>query len=82
MGNPIFTEYFATMQRIAISSEEKYILDYLITCEMLHGYQEKMVIDAAQIFSLMKYTSAKGKQQIVKSDHNVVFASFDIQFQT
>ena len=55
MGNPIFTEYFATMQRIAISSEEKYILDYLITCEMLHGYQEKMVIEAAQIFSLMKY---------------------------
>ena len=44
--------------------------------------KKKMVIYAAQIVSLMKYTSAKWKQQIVKSDHNVVFASFDIQFQT
>ena len=40
-----------------------------------------MVIDDAQIFSLMKYASVKGKQKIVKSDHNVMFASFDIQFQ-
>ena len=70
-----------TKQRSTISSEEKSILDYLITCEILHGYLEKIVIDDAQIFSLIKYASVKEKQKIVKSDHNVMFASFDIQFQ-
>ena len=29
----------------------------------------------------IKYASVKGKQKIVKSDHNVMFAYFDIQFQ-
>ena len=38
-------------------------------------------MDDAQIFSLIKYASVKEKQKIVKSDHNVMFASFDIQFQ-
>ena len=38
-------------------------------------------MDDAQIFSLIKYASVKEKQKIVKSDHNVMFASFGIQFQ-
>ena len=57
-------------------------MDYLITCDILNGFLEKMLIDDAQIFSLTKYASMKGKQKIVKSDHNVMVASFNIQFQS
>ena len=71
-----------TRQRITNTSEEKSILDYLITCDILNGFLEKMLIDDAQIFSLTKYASMKGKQKIVKSDHNVMVASFNIQFQS
>ena len=70
-----------TRQRITNISEEKSILDYLITCDMLNGYLEKMLIDDDQIFSLTKYASMKGKQKSVKSDHNIMVASFNIQFQ-
>ena len=70
-----------TRQRTTNISEEKSILDYLITCEVLNGYLEKMIIDDARIFSLTKYASAKGKQKIVKSDHNLMVAYFNIQFQ-
>ena len=38
---------------------------------------EEIMIDEAQTFSLMKYASAKGKKKLVKSDHNVMFVSFN-----
>ena len=69
-------------QRITNTSEEKSILDYLITCDILNGFLENMFIDDAQIFSLKKYASMKGKQKIVKSDHNVMVASFNIHIQS
>ena len=56
-------------------------MDYIITCDKLNELIEGMLIDEEQNFSLMKYASIKGKQKIVKSDHNVMFASFDLQYQ-
>ena len=70
-----------TKQRSTISSEEKSILDYLITCEILHGYLEKMVIDDAQIFSLMKYASVKGKQKKVIIMSCLPLLSFNFNFK-
>ena len=70
-----------TRQRVTSIGEERSILDYLLTCEVLNGYLEKMFIDDAQIFSLTKYASTKGIQKIVKSDHNLMVAFFNIQFQ-
>ena len=67
-----------TRQRITKNSEEKSILDYVITCEKLLQILEVMIIDEAQTFSLMKYASTKGKQKIVRSDHNIMYAAFDI----
>ena len=70
-----------TRQRVTKQGEEKSILDYIITCDKLNELLEDMMIDEAQTFSLIKYASAKGKQKIVKSDHNVIYASFNIQYQ-
>ena len=68
-----------TRQRITKRGDEKSILDYIITCDKLNELIE--LIDEEQNFSLMKYASIKGKQKIVKSDHNVMFASFDLHYQ-
>ena len=70
-----------TRMRITKQSVEESILDYLITCDKLSECIEEMFIDEAQTFSLMKYASTKGNQKIIKSDHNVMFASFNMQFQ-
>ena len=70
-----------TRQRFTKHGVEQSVLDYIITCEKLQGVLEEMLIDEDQTFSLMKYASAKGTKKIVKSDHNVIYASFDLQYQ-
>ena len=70
-----------TRQRITPKNEEKSILDYVITCDKMHQLLESMVIDDDQIFSLTKYASTKGRQKIIKSDHNIMYAKFSIQYQ-
>ena len=56
-------------------------MDNIITCDKLNELIEGMLIDEEQNFSLMKYASIKGKHKIVKSDHNAMFAYFDLQYQ-
>ena len=70
-----------TRQRTTNKSIEKSVIDYIVTCDVLHAYLETMFIDEQRIFTLVKYASMKGKQKIVKSDHNILFAKFSIQYQ-
>ena len=70
-----------TRQRTTTQCVERSVIDYVITCERLHVYLENMLIDEDQIFSLVKYASMKGLPKIVKSDHNILFTKFNIQYQ-
>ena len=70
-----------TRKRKTKHGDEKSILDNIITCDKLNELIEGMLIYEEQNFSLMKYAAIKGKQKIVKSDNNAMFASFDLQYQ-
>ena len=70
-----------TRQRVTPKREEKSVLDYVITCEKMYQILEYLVIDEDRTFSLTKYTSTKVTQKIVKSNHNIMFAIFNIQYQ-
>ena len=62
-----------TRHRVTKENEEKSILDYILTCDKLAPFLEKMVIDEKRHFSLTKYATTKGIKKIVKSDHNIMY---------
>ena len=54
-------------------------MDYLIICEGLREYLEKMFIDEKRIFALTKY-SKKGQSYNKVSDHNIIIGRFKLKF--
>ena len=69
-----------TRQRITKDNEEKAVLDFIICCEKLEPYFNEMLIDEPQNHILTKYVTTKGAIKHVKSDHNVMFANFYLQY--
>ena len=69
-----------TRNRVTKDADEKSILDYIITCERMAGFLEQMLIDEERNFCLTKYATTKGIKKIVKSDHNVLYAKFSMQY--
>ena len=70
-----------TRHRVTKNNEEKSILDYIIVCEKLVEYFELMFIDEERNFPLTKYATTKGIRKMVKSDHNILYAKFSIEFR-
>ena len=70
-----------TRNRVTKDADEKSILDYIITCERMAGFLEQMLIDEERNFCLTKYATTKGIKKIVKSDHNVLYAKFSMQYR-
>ena len=68
------------MERITTEKVEKSVLYYLIICEGLSEYLEKMFIDEKRIFALTKY-SKKGQSYNKVRDHNVVIGRLKFKFQ-
>ena len=71
-----------TRQRDAAGRLDISILDYVIVSEELINHLEDMVIDEERIYVLTKYASTKGVQKKVESDHNILFAKFNIEVQS
>ena len=74
-------EGLITRHRKTKLGDEKAILDYVIVCEGLAGYVERMVIDEKRENILTKYLSSKGVRQKSESDHNPIYARFNIKFR-
>ena len=70
-----------TRHRVTKEGEEKSILDYIITCDRLALYLEKMLIDEERNFPLTKYATTKGVKKLVKSDHNILYGRFSIKYR-
>ena len=70
-----------TRIRVTKDVTEKSILDYILTCEKLAAFLEQMFIDEKRNFPLTKYATTKGTKKIVKSDHNIMYAKFSIQYR-
>ena len=69
-----------TRHRITKHAEEKSVLDFMIVCPILKTYFEQMMIDEERIHVLTKYSSRKGVQTNIKSDHNVMHSRFSISY--
>ena len=70
-----------TRNRVTNCGEEKAILDYIITCDQLAVYLDKMKIDDERNYCLTKYATTKVVKKIVKSDHNILYARFGLQYK-
>ena len=57
---------------------ERSIIDYIIVCEKMACQIKKMKIDDERVHVLTKFASKKGIIKRVESDHNILFASFNI----
>ena len=69
-----------TRERATTVKVEKAVIDYIIVCEDMKNYLEKMTIDEDRIFVLTKYASKKGLKKKTVSDHNILFGKFSILF--
>ena len=56
-------------------------MDYILVCKDLYQYFEYMTIDDERKITLTKYVSRKGDKKKILSDHNPMFASFNIQYE-
>ena len=65
-----------TRERITVNSIEQSVIDYVIVCKDMENYLEKMQIDEDRTYVLTKY----GKKT-VRSDHNILFSKFSIQYK-
>ena len=70
-----------TRYRVSKRSEEKSILDYMLVCKELYQYFESMVIDEERNLTLTKYIANKTTKKSVPSDHNPMFARFNIKYR-
>ena len=71
-----------TRQRKTLKKTETSVLDYFIVCRKLFEMIKEMIIDEDRKFVLTKYTSKKGEQKTVKTDHNPMWCRFDIPWVT
>ena len=70
-----------TRHRVTKENVEKSILDYILTCDKLADFLESMLIDEQRIYPLTQYATTKGVKKMVKSDHNIMFAIFLIEYR-
>jgi exonuclease III len=70
-----------TRQRITKTNTELAILDYMLVCQELYQFFVKMEIDDSRKYTLTKYATSKGVKSKVLSDHNPMFAKFNIKYE-
>ena len=69
-----------TRHRKTKVGDEKAVIDFVIVCERLAGFVKKIVIDEKRENILTKYSSLTGVRQKTESDHNPMYAQFDIKY--
>ena len=69
-----------TRHRKTILGDEKAILDFVIVCDQLAAFLQRMIIDEKRSNVLTKYVTLKGVRVKSESDHNPVFAEFNLKF--
>ena len=65
-----------TRHRRTVCGDEKAILDYVIVCDQLAAYLKRMIVENV----LTKYATLKGVRVKSESDHNPLYAEFNLTF--
>jgi hypothetical protein len=76
----ILCDGIITRQRKTRNKVEQSVLDYIIVCDVLKNYFERMSIDENRYHVLTKYASTKGVKCKVESDHNILYGVFSIKY--
>ena len=63
-----------TRERKTVNNCEKSIIDYVLICQDMYFYFEKMKIDPVN--SLRKYSKIRNKGVVTRSDHHLIISQF------
>ena len=74
-------EGLITRHRSTINGTELAVLDYILVCEELMMYFDHMIIDDKRQHVLTKYSTKKGLQTKITSDHNLLYARFNLMYR-
>ena len=69
-----------TRHRKTKNSTETAVLDYVLVCEELSSFLDFMIIDEKRELILTKYSTSRGVRIKKESNHNSLFARFNINF--
>ena len=67
-----------TRHRKTVHGDEMSVLDYIVVCDKLYVYFSSMFIDEKRHFVMTKYATTKGVKKKSESDHNVLYAEFEL----
>ena len=81
LNNSEFCKGKITRHRITKNKVEKSILDYILVCDILSNYFTSMLIDEERLFTLTKFVSTRGVIKPTKSDHNILYCSFNLTYK-
>ena len=70
-----------TRERVAGDKTEKSVIDYLIICEKMKTFLNKMIIDEDRVYVLDRYIKTRNGKKRITSDHNVILGTFSIKFE-
>jgi hypothetical protein len=68
-----------TRHRKTVLGDEKAILNFVIVCEQLAAFLQRMIVDEKRTHVLTKYVTLKGVRVKSESDHNPVFVEFNLK---
>ena len=71
-----------TRERKTCERVEKSIIDFIIVFVELEDFLDKMIIDDERKLVLTKFSHTKNGLKKTESDHNILFAQFDILCNT
>ena len=72
----VMCEGVITRHRKTINSDEKSVIDYILVCDFLVSYLQRILIDEERNHVLTKYKKSAQSE----SDHNLMFAKFTIEY--
>ena len=72
---------FITRSRIVKNKEERSIIDFILICDKILPYFQKMFIYEEKTWALTNFRGKEAKRPAVKSDHNVLKANFRIKYK-
>ena len=73
-------EGLVTRHRRTVHGDEKSVIDFIIVCDQLLPFFNRMVVDEKRENVLTKYATITGGRIKSESDHNPLFAEFNIKF--
>ena len=67
-----------TRQRLLENKTERAILDFFLMNDRMSSFLSNITIDEERNFSLSNFSQYKKNQRVIETDHNLMFADFDV----